>query len=232
MLICPKCKLLYEKSTKCIRCGSPLVENTSSEKEERKAPPPSEINKETPPIQKSKDKKEELRSTPLFDFEEKFPPTPKPKVKKIKKEEDETESLSDMEKTLHEVLRDEQSSPDILPGKTKGEISRSEKIQIKVPSLSFQKIGMIIVILIGGYFIWSIYSHFTPKKPGTNVPPSKESTNLLSPRPATPAKPLTPLIESKSGSSPFCPSGSYSLKNTCFRWKGDRKHKKPLRKHS
>jgi len=138
-----------------------------------------------------------LRSTPLFDFEEKFPPTPKPKVKKVEKEETETESISDMEKTLHEVLRDEQSSPDILPGKTKGEISRSEKIQIKVPSLSFQKIGLIIVILIGGYFIWSIYSHFTPKKPDANVPPSKESTNLLSPRPATPTKPLTPLIEPK-----------------------------------
>jgi ketosteroid isomerase-like protein len=199
LLICPNCKLLYEKSTKCIRCGSPLVENTSSEKEEMKAPPPLEINKETPPIQKSKDKKEELRSTPLFDFEEKFPPKPTPKVKKG---EPETESLSDMEKTLHEVLRDEQSSPDILPGKTKGEISRSEKIQIKVPSLSFQKIGMIIVILIGGYFIWSIYSHFTPKKPDANVPPSKESTNLLSPRPATPTKPLTPLIEPKVADPP------------------------------
>ncbi len=209
MLICPNCKLLYEKSTKCIRCGSPLVENTSSEKEEMKAPPPLEINKESPPIQKSKDKKEELRSTPLFDFEEKFPPKPTPKVKKG---EPETESLSDMEKTLHEVLRDEQSSPDILPGKTKGEISRSEKIQIKVPSLSFQKIGMIIVILIGGYFIWSIYSHFTPKKPNINVPPSKESTKLPSPRPVTPAKPAAPPIEPKIAPPPSPPPVPTPLK--------------------
>ncbi len=192
MLVCPKCNLLYEKNTHCIRCGSPLVEKASSEKEGMKAFPPSEINQQTPPVQKSKDKKEELESTPLFDFEEKFPPKPPPKVKK---EEPETEFLSDMEKTLHEVQRDEQRSPKISLRETKREVSRPEKIQIRIPSLTYQKISMIILIFIGGYLLWSIYSHFTPKKPNTNVPPSKEAADPLPSRPATPAKPLTPLVE-------------------------------------
>ncbi len=192
MLICPKCKLLYEKSTHCIRCGSPLVEKTSSEKEETTPPPQPEINKETPPIQKPKDRKEESSSTHLFDFEEKFPPAPKPKVKKT---ETKAESVSDMKKALHEVQRDEQTSSDISPSETKKEVSRSEKIEIRIPTLTRQNISLIILILIGGYLLWSIYSHFTPKKPNANVPPSKESSNLLHLQPTPPTKPPAPVIK-------------------------------------
>ncbi len=223
MLICPKCKLLYEKSTECIRCGSPLVEKTSSEKEEITSPHPSEISNEAPPIQKPKEKKEELRSTPLFDFEEKFPPKPTPKVGperhspappsktelvttgRVKKEEPETALPFDLEQALHGGLTDEQSSPKISPKETKREAGRPEKIRIRIPSLSFQNIGFVILIFIGGYLLWSIYSHLAPKKPNTNVPPSKEPTELLSPRPATAEKPLTPLVEPKVADSPPAP---------------------------
>ncbi len=215
MLICPKCKLLYEKSTHCIRCGSSLVEKTSSDQEEIKAPPSSEINKESPSIKKPEDKKEELRSTPPFDFEERFPPKPTPQVdaegrpaippskmklgaaERVKKPEPEKESPLDMEKIFHEVPGNEQRPEDVLPAKTKSGIGRSEKIRIKVPSLSSRKIGMIIVILIGGYFIWSVYSYFTPKKPAVKAPPKESSTHLIPPRSVAPAKPPAPLIEPK-----------------------------------
>jgi RNA polymerase subunit RPABC4/transcription elongation factor Spt4 len=48
-LICPSCKLLYEKMTFCIRCGSTLVEEIPSQQGEE--PEPSytpEVNPSTP----------------------------------------------------------------------------------------------------------------------------------------------------------------------------------------
>lgn len=45
MLICPNCKILYEKSTNCIKCGSPLVEKDSFKEEETKPPSQPETQK-------------------------------------------------------------------------------------------------------------------------------------------------------------------------------------------
>jgi ketosteroid isomerase-like protein len=180
MLICPNCKILYERSTNCIKCGSPLVEKGSSEKEEIKAPPQPEINKEIPSIQKSVS-----------------PPISKPK---IEKEKTKTGSISDTEKAVHEVLTDEQSSSDISSRETKREVSRPSRpkeTQIRIPALSFQKVSILIVILIGVYLLWSIYSYFTAKKPGTDAPPSKETASLLPSPPATSTKPRAPLKEPK-----------------------------------
>jgi ketosteroid isomerase-like protein len=188
------------------------VEKTSSEKEEMIAPPPSEINKEIHAIRETKDRKEESSSTPLFDFEEKFPPTPKPKAKKVKKEEDEIETIPDMKKGLHGALADGQSSSEIFPKEIKTEVSRSEKIQIRIPNLSYRNISIIVLILIGGYLLWSIYSHLSPKKSGTNAPPSKEAIRPVPSRPATAAKPVSPPIEPKIAHPPSPPSTPVTLK--------------------
>jgi len=197
MLICPNCKILYERSTNCIKCGSPLIEKTSSEKEELKTSPQPEIKKETLSVQKTKGRKDEPKVVHPSETKKKPPPTPTPKVKK---EETEKKSISDMEKTHHEALTDEQSSSDISSRETKREVSRpsrQKETHIRIPALSFQRIGIIIVILIGGYLIWSIYSHYTTKKPDTNVPPSKETASLLPSPPATSTKPRAPLKEPK-----------------------------------
>ncbi|OGP90058.1 MAG: hypothetical protein A2156_00330 [Deltaproteobacteria bacterium RBG_16_48_10] len=63
-LICPKCHLLFEKLTSCIRCGTPLVTQSAlkemkesppppapeGKKTESKAAPPSEVKKEPSPV--------------------------------------------------------------------------------------------------------------------------------------------------------------------------------------
>jgi hypothetical protein len=63
-LICPKCHILYEKLTSCIRCGVPLVTQSAfkemkesppppapeSKKTVSKAAPPSEVKKEPSPV--------------------------------------------------------------------------------------------------------------------------------------------------------------------------------------
>jgi len=194
MLICPNCKILYERSTNCIKCGSPLIEKTSSEKEELKTSPQPEIKKETLSVQKAKGRKDEPKVVHPSETKKKTPPTPTPKVKK---KETEKKSISDMEKTHHEVLTNGKSSSDRFPSETKREVSRPKETQIRIPSLSFQKVSILIVILIGVYLLWSIYSYFTAKKPGTGAPPSKETASLLPSRSATPTKPRAPLKEPK-----------------------------------
>jgi hypothetical protein len=58
-------------------------------------------------------------------------------------------------------------------------------------------ISIIILILIGGYLLWSIYSHVSLKKPDINAPPSKEAISLLPSRPTTSTKSMTPPMEPK-----------------------------------
>jgi ketosteroid isomerase-like protein len=189
MLICPNCKILYEKSTNCIKCGSPLVEKDSFKEEEAKPPSQPEVNKETPPAEIKKERPPVQKPAPS--------PIPPPKVKKEKAE---TESMLDMGKAIHEVMDDEQGPPETVPGKPKREVNRSDIIQIRIPDFSkfsYQRVGIIIVILIGGYLLWSIYSHLSTKKPDTSGPVSEEVSNLPPAKSSTHTKPLEPPAERK-----------------------------------
>lgn len=76
MLICPNCKILYERSTNCIKCGSPLIEKTSSEKEELKTSPQPEIKKETLSVQKAKGRKDESKVVRPSETKKKNPTHP------------------------------------------------------------------------------------------------------------------------------------------------------------
>ena len=143
-----------------------------------KAEPSSEINEETRVIQETKD----------------IHPLPIPKAEKGQPE---TESIVKMGKHLHQVTTDEQGSSEIFPKQIKREVSRSGKIQIRVPNLSYRYISIIILILIGGYLLWSFYFHVALKKPDTNASPSKEDIGLLPSRPTTSAKSMTPPMEPK-----------------------------------
>jgi hypothetical protein len=191
-----------------------LVEKTSSGEEEFTAPPQPEIEKETPPIQKPEERKEESRSSQLFEFEEKFPAAPTPKVDpegrpgpvgRVKKEVPKPEFFEEMKKGRHEALTDEQDPSDIFPTDVRRETGRSEKIQIRIPNLTYQKMGLIIVIIIGGYLLWSTYSHLTTKSPTPNKPTSKEASSPLPPRP-TPSTEPAAVPEPKVTHSPSIPS--------------------------
>jgi hypothetical protein len=67
-LVCPKCHILYEKMSSCIRCGTPLVTQSAlkemkefspppareSKKTESKGAPPSEVEKKPSPVPSAK----------------------------------------------------------------------------------------------------------------------------------------------------------------------------------
>jgi hypothetical protein len=179
-----------------MRCNSLLVEKTSFEQEQEGVPPPPEVNRETPAFQETSDKKEELSSTLFFDFEEEnFPPAP---TLKVEKREPETKPTVKKEKNLYEVTPDGQSSSGIFPRETKKEINHSGKIEIRIPSLSYRNVSIIILILIGGYLVWSIYSSYvSPKQPDTMASPSTETISHLPSGPTASTGPMKPPMEPK-----------------------------------
>jgi ketosteroid isomerase-like protein len=185
MLICPKCKILYEKSTNCIKCGSPLVEKDSFKEEEFKPPSQPEIQKEAPPVEIKKETPP-IKKTALS-------PAPPPKVKKEKSEPE-----LDRGKAIHEVMDEEEGLSDTIASKPKREVNRSDKIEIRLPNFpkfSYQRVGIIIVILIGGYLLWSIYSYLSTKKTDFSAPTSEKTSSLSPSSPST--KPLEPRVEPK-----------------------------------
>jgi hypothetical protein len=206
MLICPKCKLLFERSTNCIKCGSPLVEKDSFKEEETQSPSQQpEVNKETPSAETEKETSpiEIKKEKPSAGIRKETPPVQKPAPSffpppKVKEEKPEPEV--ERGKATHEVLEDEQGPPNTVQGKPKREVTRSDKIQIRIPDFSkfsYQKMGIIIVILIGGYLLWSIYVHLSTKKTDTNRPVTEEVSNIPTAKSSTHTKPLEPSVGPK-----------------------------------
>ncbi len=186
-LICPACKIIYERGTSCVRCGAALVPQTQSKEEEKPKPSDTEFNRLTPepdgledpflprasteistasgrrpeaaPEQPSlsgpqgqdsgvteQGKKREFRATPTpeLSLEQEFLQVPTPDQPVAKK------------------------SPDDLH-KRFSFLSRFKKDYRR---LSFEVGSIVIMVLAGGYLLWSVYSYLTkpkPAEPGTSV---------------------------------------------------------------
>lgn len=152
-LICPSCKILYERGNSCIRCGSSLVTHTPSiEKEEPKISDASEV------------KEEELKATSIPKADKEPPPTQTPEERPVNE----------------------------LPDDKIGRVTFPSENKNKFPRLSIERVSIIILILIGGgYLLYSTYSYFTTKRPKPNVPASKE---VVSPAPLSPSTPTHPSV--------------------------------------
>ncbi len=155
-LVCPHCRIIYEHGNACIRCGSTLVtEIPSQEKKEPELPKASEVSSSTPVPEVGTRlpdsagvawvKKEEPEAAPTLEVEEETPGAETPEQQDTKKPADHSERRSSH------------------PGKRKVNYRR---LFLEVGSIS-------IMVLAGGYFVWSIYAHFIMKEPASRTP-SKE----------------------------------------------------------
>jgi len=197
-LICPNCKLIYERSTFCIRCGSSLIEELSpQEKKPGETQPQDEIEQEkteTISLETKKDKiqRMERKESPAIDPKKKFPSIQKP----VEKEE-ETPSFYD-----EEGLSWIETSEKIPKKKTMTQILKElrfpKKGIKKIRGVSFQMVSILILIVAVGYLLWSIYSLISPKQPKSDLPASKEYFSIIPPK--DPA--LKPSVPPPSPSSP------------------------------
>jgi rRNA maturation endonuclease Nob1/ketosteroid isomerase-like protein len=176
-LICPNCKLLYERSTSCIRCGSALAEEIPSKEMDgvNAEPQPhliSEMEKESPPVQKLELKSEEAL------------PTYKKEV------EGETSQI-------------EKSGPPPVHKSTPEMITRIKRPGLsikKIRNLSFQIGSFFILMIAVGYLLWSVYSSIAAKQSKSDS--SKEFITSIPSGPSPLSHP--PMISTPSPSqSPY-----------------------------
>jgi ketosteroid isomerase-like protein/uncharacterized protein YbaR (Trm112 family) len=166
-LICPKCKLLYERRKTCIRCGAPLVKQTElQEIEEQKATQASESKKEEP-------KKEEPRKEPLQVQPPRRQPVETPREKPKPSHADEVEKepppLQPSERPSLKKLPEDLEKMMTPPAK-------GIKSFLRAP-LGILTIAILVAAAI--YFFWSQYSYFAakpsvPAKPSGPGPVSSE----------------------------------------------------------
>jgi len=153
-LICPACKIIYERGDSCVRCGSALVTETlAREVEKTKLPGTHEVKKKEPETVQTPQAKKELQ-----EVKEEFPET--------------------------EIF--EQQPPKRSAEDSESRLIRPKKRKIDYRRLSLEVGSASIMVLAGGYFIWSIYTHFI-KEPGAKTPSSKEVSAPVLPKTSTPA---------------------------------------------
>jgi hypothetical protein len=172
-LICPTCKIIYERGDSCIRCGGTLVPQfPSQEGEKSKLPEPPPIDAELPShpsppekgfgeVEQVKNKDIEVLSTPEFEMKKEPPLTETPEQQPTAR------STDDLERRL----------------------SFSKKRKIDYRRLSLEVGSLTIMAVAGGYFFWSVFSHIN-KETGAKTTRAKEipSSVLIVPSKTTPAK--------------------------------------------
>jgi hypothetical protein len=196
-LVCPSCKIIYEGRDTCVRCGAILVEHSPSPPQKQEPPPAPEKE------QAETEDKEETVGLELDRIEEGLRPSP-----------------------LHESLPDPVPGPpplslsqdktdedlDRLPGKKTAEgrterkviVPRKKKINLR--RLPLEALSILILVIAGGYLLWSFYSHVIAKKPKAASSLSKTSgepvkTEALTPGPAVASSDPLPSVQSPPAES-------------------------------
>jgi RNA polymerase subunit RPABC4/transcription elongation factor Spt4 len=221
-LICPSCRLLYEKMTICIRCGATLVKEIPTQQEEAEIPYILDVEKEELQSASSPEvKKEEFRDSYSFEVEKKpHKPATSPEVKKeefrdsysfevekkpqkratspeAKREPIKPSYSPEVKKESRQIQTPEkQPAEQILEG-MEGEISPPEKSKKKFLPLSLGGLSIFFLIAIGIFFLWSIYSYFAPKSSGPSTSHSEEATSVTRHHASPSANQTTTVAEPK-----------------------------------
>lgn len=187
-LVCPKCHILYEKLTSCIRCGTPLITQSAlrqmeesppsavpeSEKGESKTAPPSEVKKEPPPAAPP-------RKTPV-----------EPRRGEIKRTE-----AADIGQEPSPVQAVEEGPEKKLPEDRREKPFRLEKQKKNFFYSLHGILSIVLLLMVAIYFL--ITQLLTTKRvgPGTPAPqkiiePAEEKSSTMS-KEASPALPSSSL---------------------------------------
>ena len=177
-LICPTCKIIYERGDSCIRCGGALVPQLPlQEGEKSNLPEPPNVDAERPPLPSPKEKgfgdvkQAKNKGAEVF-------PTPEVEMKK--------------DPPLTETS--EQQPTARLADDIERRLSFPKKRKINYRRLSLEVGSLMIMAVAGGYFFWSVFSHMN-KETGAKTPHAKEipSSVLVAPSRTTNATTTAPL---------------------------------------
>jgi len=196
-LICPNCKILYERMKSCVRCGAPLVKQIPShEKDEPRPSDASEEKEREPEAAGAQEAKKEIPSIqPTV-----IPPT------EVKRKEPKSLDISEIKK---EVRKEPPSSqpPEKQPTKKLPEdmeigLGFPKEVKKNFFQTPVGLLGTFVSVAVAIYLLFSLYSYFTRKVsepspsapgetgqmtfPGTSKPTDQTTTAAEPPSPATP----------------------------------------------
>ncbi|NWG02197.1 MAG: zinc ribbon domain-containing protein [Syntrophaceae bacterium] len=162
-IICPTCKIIYEREGNCIRCGLTLVTQLPFQEGETpnlSEPPSVEVEPTffQPPQEKSSEVFEEAKTKEI-----EIHPTPDSKIKK------ETLPPGPLKQPPISKLGDELER--------RSSFQKNRKIDYR--RLSMEIGSVIIMALAGGYIFWSIFSHTNKEMEAKSFHSKENPTSVL-----------------------------------------------------
>ena len=190
-LICPECKIIYERGSSCVRCGSALVAEVTAQEVEVPEPPggptqtldSSSPNTLTDSVQASEPK---VLSPSSRGLGLAAGPPEESNVAKEIKHIDKTLRQKEHESFLDkEIDKNPEASKQDSETRSQDNLERRtrypKKSKIDYRRLFFEVGSISIMVLAGGYFLWSVYSHITKSpEPKTPRPATSKLPNPLS----------------------------------------------------
>jgi uncharacterized protein YbaR (Trm112 family) len=191
-LICPSCKIIYERGTSCVRCGSALGPQTSSKEKEK--PKSSDIEFNLPPSEPDgfEDAFFQKGSTVIPEASDRgpgsapehpslFSPTsPKEKdsgvTERGKKRESRTTPAQELglEEDFFQAETPEQAVAKKSAVGLHKRVTFLSKLKKDYRRLGIEVGSIMIMVIAGGYLLWSVYSYLAkPKQPEPGAPVSK-----------------------------------------------------------
>jgi uncharacterized protein YbaR (Trm112 family) len=219
-LICPSCKIIYERGTSCVRCGSALVPQTASKEKEK--PKSSDIEFNLPPSEPDglEDGFFQRGSTVLPEASDRGPgsapeqpslfslTSPKEKdsgvTERGKKRESRTTPAQELglEEDFFQAETPEQPVAKKSKDDSHKRVSLLDKLKKDYRRLGIEVGSIMIMVLAGGYLLWSVYSYFTkPKPPEPRATISKEVAIQTLPSSSSSTPPAAPVVESRESKS-------------------------------
>ncbi len=164
-LICPKCHLLYEKLTNCIRCGAPLVTQSALKEMEESLPLPAE----------PESKKTESKGAPPSEVKKEPSPVPPPRkpLEEPKGREPKQPHAADMMQEPSSMEAAEKSPEKELPDDKKRKAPKLEKQEKSFFYSLHGILSIILLLMVALYFL--INYVFTGERVGPQPPGSKKT---------------------------------------------------------
>jgi uncharacterized protein YbaR (Trm112 family)/ketosteroid isomerase-like protein len=192
-LICPACKIIYERGDSCVRCGSGLVLQTEFQEKEKPKSSDTEVSLSAldldvgtgpaPPVQEE------------VDIEWSSLASPKKRdsgaVEKGKKKELEMFPTMEVEEDFFKTQTSKQKPPKTSADDSERNLSLSTKPKKDYRRIFLEVGGITIMALAGVYFLWSVYSNLIRKEPKPRTTISKGTVSQILPASSSSTSPPT-----------------------------------------
>jgi len=182
-LVCPRCKLIYEGRETCVRCGVTLIEQASSQEKEILSISGAVEAQEKSAIPETPQPEEEILPF-RFDVP---PPASHPKSPPPSGHTEEAGEVLKQGPTQR-ASESKVERKVVLPGKKK----------INFRRLPLEALSVLILVIVAGYLLWSLYSHYFAKRPEAAGPVTEETRQLIT----TDVPPITPSPEPSANPAP------------------------------